>query len=76
MVAGYFKLLKCLSVFGILLYLVLFTGFQTLHSLIGLILFILLSAFLIPRKDELRSLFVRIAGPVVILLYVVPFRIF
>ena len=73
---GYFKLLKYLSFFGILFYLVLFIGFQTTYSLIGLILFILLSAFLILRKDALKSPFVRIAGLIAILLYAMAFRIF
>ncbi len=73
---GYFRLLKYLSFFGVLLYLVLFIGFQTIYSLIGLILFIHLSAFLILRKNELKSPFARIAGLIAILLYVMAFRIF
>jgi len=73
---GYFRLLRYLSVFGVLFYLVLFVNHLSPYFLIGIALFTLLSAFLFFMRREVRSPMARIVVLIIIGLYVVAFRIF
>ena len=72
---GYLSILKYLSFFGILLYFIIFSGHPSVYSFTGVVIFSVITVFLLAGKREIRSSSVKIIAIVVFMLYAMLFKI-